>query len=250
MNIKIILTFLIAVTMSGCASLGSYNAATGRQELIFISTPQEVAMGQTVHKQITATEKLSKDSELIARVNRIGKKVASASDRQDYQYHFYVIEKNEINAYTVPGGGIYIYTGLLNELKSDDEIAAVLGHEIGHCAARHTVKKFQAALGYDFLSEIVLSKVDQQMQQLAAMGSGAVMTLVTSAYSRSDEYQADQLGLKYMRRAGYDLNGMVKSFEVLAKEGGGGSTPLILRTHPYIADRIKAVKEEIAKSHN
>lgn len=236
---------LFAFFVCGCSTL--YNTATGRNEFIFISTPQEISMGKTIHQQISATEKISTDDARVARIERIGRKLAQISDRQDYQYHFYLIDKNDLNAYTTPGGNIYFYTGLYDKLRSDDEIAAVLAHEIGHCAARHTVKKFQAGLGYDLLSTLALEviNVDRPTKQLAAMTSGAVMSLVFSAYSRRDENEADKLGLKYMQLAGYNLQGMIKTLEVLNDADKGGKTPLILRSHPYTKDRIESVKKEI-----
>ncbi len=247
-KIKHLIIFIAALTLGGCASVGTYNNATGRQELIFISTPQEVTMGQTIHKQLLSTEKLSADPSLTDRINRIGKKVALVSDRQDFSYQFYVIEKDELNAFTVPGGNIYIYTGLIKKIPTDDEIAAVLAHEIGHCAARHTIKKYQAVLGYNLLSDL-LNKVEmaEWTKQITSLSSQALMTLITSAYGRSDEYEADKLGLKYLDLSGYDLNGMLKTFAVLEKEGDKGSTPLLLRSHPYIQDRITAVKAEIRR---
>ncbi len=246
--------FMVAgvVILSGCASMGTYNAATGRSEFIFVSTPEEITMGQAFHKQLVASEKISQNNEVNERVNRIGQKVALVSDRLDYTYHFYVIEKDELNAFTTPGGNIYIYTGLLNKLSSDDQIAAVLAHEVGHCAARHTVKKYQAALGYGLVTDIIFNrtKMDEQVKQIAALSSGALMALVSSAYSRGDEYEADKLGLKYLDLSQYDLNGMVQSFEVLEKESSRGGMPLILRSHPYIEDRIQAVKTEIQRLHS
>lgn len=238
-----ILAALLLVS-AGCAT---YNAATGRNEFIIIPTDEEVAMGRDIHQQILAENRLSKQPDLVARVNRIGQKLVQVSDRQDYEYHFYVIDKDELNAFTVPGGNVYIYSGLAKKLKSDDEIAGVLGHEIGHCAARHTVKKFQAAVGYNLIGGLLLSQVDEQARRMAALSSNAVMQLVFSAYSRHDEYEADRLSIKYTSLAGYDPNGMIKALEVLKVESKGPEPPLILRTHPYIDDRIEVLKEEVQK---
>ena len=141
-----------------------------------------------------------------------------------------------------------MYTGLLDRLKGDDQVAAVLAHEIGHCAARHTVKKFQAALGYDLIGGIILSQIalEDQVKRAAAAGSNALMSLVFSAYSRKDEHEADRLGVKYMYLAGYDLEGMLETLQILKQEEKKGlATPLILRSHPFLDDRIDAVKNEI-----
>ena len=240
---------LLALTLSGCAGLMTYNPATGRNEFIAISTSSEVAMGKEIHSQLSRQYKLSTDQTRLERVNRIGQRLARISDRQDFAYHFYLIEKDEMNAFTTPGGNIYFYSGLLNKLSSDDEIAAVLAHEIGHCAAKHTVKKYQAAMGYDLIGNILFSAigVDDQVRQVATMGTNQLMNLVFSAYGRQDEFQADQLGLKYMNLAGYKLEAMIETFEVLKKESKGPRVPLILRSHPYLDDRISMVRQEIAR---
>ena len=213
-----------------------------------IPTGEEVAMGKDIHQQILSQYKLCQRPDVVARVQNLGRTLAAVSDRQDLPYHFYVLESKELNAFTVPGGSIYVFTGLLDKLKSDAEVAAVIAHEIGHCAARHTIKKFQAALGYQLIGGVVLSQLGVQDQSFASMSTNAVMQLVFSAYGRKDEYQADLLGIKYLNRAGYDMNGMVKTLEVLQREAEkSGGPPLILRSHPYAKDRVVMAKAEIAR---
>ena len=223
-----------------------YNPATGREEFILISTPSEVEMGKSVHESIIQKYKLSRNSAQIDRIRRIGERVAKVSDRKDYEYHFYLIEEAEMNAFTTPGGNIYVYTGLLEKLKNDDQVASVLAHEIGHCAARHTVKKFQAALGYDLVSRIVLSRIsDGTAQQITQLSSNAVMSIVFSSYGRKDEYEADRLGVKYMHLACFDPDASIETFKILEADSKGPDAPLILRSHPYIHDRIRMMEEEI-----
>ena len=230
--------------LAGCTTL---NPATGRQEMVIFSTPAEVAMGQDVQAQMAASLKFSKDEAAVARLERIGRRVAQVSDRQDYVYSFYLVEKEELNAFTTPGGHIYFYTGLLKGLPSDDEVAAVLAHEIGHCAARHVVKKYQMALGYNFLTQVVFGNVEQTLAiRLARIGADAITSIGMSAYSRQDEYQADRLGVKYMYLAGYRPEAMVTTFEILAKDSKGDDNDwLLLRSHPRLSDRIDVVKKEI-----
>ncbi len=205
-------------------------------------------MGESSHKKLLTEFKLSQNKEKVERLRRIGARVSQVSDRQDYQYHFFLIEKNEINAFTTPGGNIYFFTGLFDRL-SDDQAASVLAHEIGHCAARHTIKKFQAAAGYSLIGNIVFSalKMEDQVKQITAMGTGVLMNLVFSSYSRQDEFEADRLGVKYMYLAGYRLEAMVETFEVLKRESKGKEGPSFFRTHPYIDARIEAVNKEIGK---
>jgi predicted Zn-dependent protease len=226
----------------GCSTI--YNPATERNEFIVIPTSSEVVMGQDIHQQILSKYKLSKDPALGQKVQRIGQRVAMMSDRKDYSYHFFVIEKDELNAFTVPGGKIYIFTGLMDQL-TDPQVAAVLAHEIGHCAARHTIKKFQAALGYNIIGGIVLSQLGEKAQSIAALGADTVMNLVFSSYGRQDEYQADQLGVKYLYLSGYDPNAMLETLEVLRKGSKGPNPPEILASHPYLENRIERARQEI-----
>ncbi len=240
---------IFLLTAAGCASLGTYNAATGRREFIFIPTDQEVAMGQDIHQQLTREFKFINSGPQLDRVRRVGRKLAQVSDRQDFEYNFYLIDKDEMNAFTIPGGRIYIFSGLLNKMRNDDELASVLGHEIGHSAARHTVKKYQAAVTYQFIGEVVLSRIsaEEQVRRIASLSSDTLMSLIFSAYGRRDEYEADRLGLKYMSLAGYNLNGMIQMFEILNEKSEQGSVPLILRSHPYLHDRKTAAKKEIER---
>ncbi|HLF18287.1 MAG TPA: M48 family metallopeptidase [Candidatus Omnitrophota bacterium] len=239
------LILVLCIFAAGCSS--TYNPATGRNEFIYISTPAEVEMGEDIHRNITGRYRLSTDEAALQRVERIGQDLVHVSDRQDYAYHFYVIEEDEMNAFTAPGGNIYVHSGLLNKLRTDDQLAAVLAHEIGHCAARHSVKKFQAALTYDLIGQLVLSQIDSvSAQRMANLSSNAVMSIVFSSYSRKDEHEADRLAIKYMYLAGYDPQAIIETFEILKEEEKEGvRMPQILRSHPYLDDRIEAVKEGI-----
>ena len=247
--LRIFYPLAVVLFFSGCSVLGTYNTATGQREFIAISTPQEIAMGQGMHDNLLKEYHLSNQKDKLERVRRIGQRLAQISDRQDYAYNFYIVEKKEQNAFTTPGGNIYIFTGLLGQLTTDDQIAAVLAHEIGHCAARHTVKKIQAAMGYSLVESIVFSSLglQDQAKQIASLSSDVVSNLVFSAYSRQDELQADRLGVKYMYLAGYNLNGMIETLEILKKESKGNHVPEILMTHPHLDARIIAAKEEIQK---
>jgi len=235
---------LIVVCFSLCACTTIYNPATGKNESILLSTATEISMGQDLHKNISKEYKFSTDPGKVGRLKEIGRRLSIISDRQDYLYSFYLIEEDELNAFTTPGGFVYVYTGLFDKLKTDDAIAGVVAHELGHCAARHIAKKFQAALGYNIVGTIILSQVNAEARAIASQSADVAMNLVLSAFSRKDEYQADSLGIKYLYLAGYNLNGMIEAFELLQKESKGDSVPLWLRTHPFIEDRIKRVKDE------
>lgn len=246
---KISVILIISTFLAGCASIGQFNPATGRREFIVIPTSSEVSMGRSVHSEIIKKYPLSENEVKTGRLREIGNKLAAVSDRQDYEYNFYLLDDEKINAFTSPGGRIYMHEGLYDKLKSDDEIAAVLAHEIGHCSAKHVVKKIQASMGYNIISMLILTtlKIEDDERRQAAMASNALMSVIMLGYSRKDEYQSDELGIKYMRLAGYDPDGVLKVFQVLKDNSKGSQAPLILRSHPYLDDRIEKAKIEIGK---
>ena len=244
-QIRTLMAFSLLCFACGCAGLGEYNPATGRNEVVFLSTQEEVALGKQSHTEFMQEMKLSKDPLLLEQINRIGPKIAAVSDRQDYTYQFYIVEGDDLNAFTTPGGNIYVYTGLVHAMQTDDRIAGVVAHEIGHCAAKHVAKKFQKALGYNIIYAIALSASGDN-RQLVELGAGTLMSLAMSAYSRKDEYEADILGVKYTTLAGFDPKGLIESFEILKAKEKGPKVPTLLSTHPHTDDRINALKEEVA----
>lgn len=232
------LTFL-CVILCGCATI--YNPATEKQEFIFITTPMEVALGSNVAMNISKEYKFIKTPAITDRVSQIGEKIYKVSDRQDLKYHFAVVEDKEINAFTMPGGYIYINSGLM-DIVNDDELACVIGHEVGHVAARHITKKLQAQLGYDILMNIALQKASASELQRAA---SITFDLVSLGYSREDELLADRLGAKYAYKAGYDPHAMItflKKLKDIDKEEMGF---VFLRSHPYTSKRIEMMEKEI-----
>ncbi|MDD5504081.1 MAG: M48 family metalloprotease [Candidatus Omnitrophica bacterium] len=244
--------FIGTVVLSGllaCGCATTFNPATGCNEAIFINTASETVIGKSAAAQIEQKYKISKDTSSISRLENIGKKVAAASDRRDLEYKFYLIEDKTLNAFTIPGGHVYIYRGLYDRLD-DDQLAAVMGHEIGHVAARHIVKKMQASLGYQLLSTVALmaytnNQDDKKSKQAgyAAYAGATAFNLVQLGYSRKDEYQADELAIKYTTGAGFDPDGMKRALEVLkSDEEKGISVAYILRSHPYIDERINRLK--------
>ncbi len=244
---RIILTFAVLFIISilnGCATV--YNPATGKQEMIFIDTPSEVSIGRQMAPQVEARYPVYEDEELNGYVNRIGQRVASVSDRQDLAYHFKVVDDDSFNAFTIPGAFIYVNRGLLKLIHSDDELAAVLGHEIGHVAARHTVKQIQAQMGYSLIMDIALGASHSQD---LAQALNITFNLVSSGYSREDELQADRLSVRYTSRAGFDPKATLKVLGLIQElEKSDPTTMLVfVRSHPPATQRIEAVKEELGK---
>jgi len=224
----------LAVLIVGCATTGP----GGKQSLILIPTSQEIAIGQGMAQQIKQEEKLLDDPEWQAYVTEIGNRIVAVSDRRDIEYHFAVIESDVPNAFAVPGGWIYFYTGLLKEMDSESEFAAVCAHEISHVVARHSVQRLQAAMGASLAYQLIFG--DNGSDALnAAVNVG--MGLLFADYSRDDEREADRFGMIYMRKAGYNPRGALDMFEVLAKLGGGGGQNVfeaLASSHPDTQERI------------
>jgi len=236
--------FLFCLILAGCST--EYNVATKQEEIYFYSTDKEVAMGQAIAKEIAKSEKFAPDPLLQKRVEDIGKKIVAVCDRRDIDYHFYVLDDDEINALSLPGGYVYVSRGLIEKVANDDELAGVLGHEIGHIVARHSIKKLQAMMGYSLLRVLVA-----QVPQGAQAGDAADLAFasIMTGYAREDELLADQLGTRYLLAAGYNPRCMVTFLEKLQDDHR--RRPLqaktYFKTHPYVPDRIRVVKQELGE---
>ena len=239
-----ILLLLFILNITGC--IREYNIATGREDLILYDTQKEVNLGRSISASVERERKLVKDQNLTERLDSIGKKLAEVCDRHDVVYHFNVIDDKEVNAFALPGGFIYVNKGLIDEVKNDDELAAVLAHEIGHIVAKHSIKKLQAMLGYSFLSILAAQTAGPDFKQ----GVDLAFMQILSGYSKEDELLADRLAVKYVKLAGYNPSAMIDFLEKL-KEINQKQAPRPLsyfRTHPYISYRILTVKQEIGEN--
>lgn len=241
MKLARITTLALSFLLLSCVATGP----GGKKSFVIIPVAQEVAIGQGMAHQVDSTEKKLADPEWQAYLNEVGTKVVHVCDRQDIDYHFTVIESDQINAFAAPGGYVYFYTGLLREMENEAEMAAVMAHEISHVVARHGAKRLQAALGATMAYELIFGKSDSKALQ-AAIGVG--MGLAFAGYSREAEREADNFGIQYMVKAGYNPQGAVTMFDKLAKLGGGGSGNIfesLSSSHPETAERIANANKEI-----
>ena len=250
------LTFLLSYFLSGCAT--EYNVATRSEEWIYYDTNKEVSIGKSVAKQIEKTYQISTNAVIQERVKRIGEKIAAVCDRKELMYYFNVLEARqekdkkdideEVNAMSLPGGYVYCFKGLFSAANpTDDELACVLAHEVGHIVAKHSLKKLQGSMGYMLLRIAAMQVPDAG----GALGYGvdAVFYELMMGYSREDELLADRLGARYAKLAGFDPHGMITFLEKL--QAINRKKPIrpfsYGRTHPYSPDRIRVVKEEIGE---
>jgi predicted Zn-dependent protease len=232
-----------AATLAGCAT----NPATGQKQFSLISEGQEIQMGLQADTQIVQSMGLDADSGRQRYVRELGMRLARVSERPNLPWTFRVIDDPVVNAFAIPGGHVYITRGIMAHLGNEAELAAVMGHEIGHVTARHSVTQMSrqqlAQLG--LVVGTVLKPELQRYAGLAAQGLG----LLFLKYSRDDESQADALGLRYMRRAGYDARQMPDVFSLLdrvSKAGGGDRIPDWLSTHPNPVNRRQTIERDIA----
>ena len=233
---------LATVFLSGCST--EYNLATKQEEKYYYSTDKEVQMGQSINRQVQKEYKFSGDPLEQKRVEDIGKKIAAVSDRKDIDYHFQVLDDEEVNAVSLPGGYVYVYSGLLEKIADDNQLACILAHEVGHIVARHSIKKLQAMQCYSILRLLVAVAPSTGGVGNAA---DAAFTQFLLGYGREDELLADQLGARYAKLAGYDPHGMINF--LIKLQDINRRMPLreqsYYKTHPYVPDRIRVVKQEL-----
>lgn len=244
---RIFLILLCSFLLSGCRTV--YNPATEKNELILISDSYETSIGKNVSDEIQKKEKVSHNWQEEARVQSAGKKIAQICDRNNLEYHFYVLDDKELNAFSLPGGFIYINSGLLEKVN-DDELSFVLGHEIGHVAAKHAVKKIQSTMAFQLLLTAALTAAGGSNSVGAiAQASDQVYSLISLGYSREDEYFADKLGVKYSSKSGFNPRAAITALEKIkaGENQAGGGGPAYLRTHPYPDDRIKALEKIVSQ---
>ncbi|MFC1640247.1 M48 family metalloprotease [Gemmatimonadota bacterium] len=236
---------IVCFSVSGCAR----NPVTGGYELMLISESQEIAMGQDYDPQIVGMFGLHDDPGLQEAVSGIGQQMAARSERPNLPWTFRVVDDPLINAFAVPGGFVYVTRGILAHFDSEAQLAAVLGHEIGHITARHSASQMsrqqimQVGMGVGVM-------LAPQLADFAGLASAGLSVLFLK-FSRDNERQADDLGFRYMTDAGYDPRGMVDVFVMLNRVSGGhegSGVPNWLSTHPDPGDRRERIGAAISAS--
>ncbi len=243
---------IAAFALTSCAT--SYNQATGRSEMRLIDVKQEERLGEGINQEILAKYPKSGKPVSGERVFLVGSRIISSIDRRGIAYKFGVVRDENMNAFTIPGGYVYVTTGLLDNISGDAELAAVMAHEIGHSEARHAVKRLEAALSYTTVMQLayMLDTREEDKKgywKYLKSGTDVIFSLMTLGYSRKDEYEADWLSIRYMKDAGYDprailaVMGKLKTYE----ESGNVKWLYFLRSHPYLDERMEAVIRELSR---
>lgn len=232
---------LVLTALAGCA----VNPVTGKRELALISKSSEIEMGRENYVPLKQSQggSYTVDPAVVAYVQRVGQKLAAVSDRK-LPYEFSVVNNGVPNAWALPGGKIAVNRGLLVELQSEAELAAVLSHEIVHAAARHSAQKIETALGLDLGLTVLGAAVSDRDERKLIIGAGSLgAVLLFQKYSRDAESEADYYGMQYMVRAGYDPQAAVelqKTFVRLSKGKNPNWLEGLFASHPPSQERVDA----------
>ena len=232
------------VALSGCTT----NPDTGRQQLMLISDDQLTQMSAGAWSEIQKNERFVKSPATRRRLDRIGTKIVSAAGNPKKNWEFHAIDSDQVNAFVLPGGQVAFYQGILDIMDNDDQVATVMGHEVGHVVGRHAAERASqqilAGVGLT-VANIALATSDLQHKGTIAAVLGAGVTFgVILPYSRAHEYEADRLGVRYMANARYRPTEALTFWNRMAQKGG--NTAEFMSTHPSDANRIAAMQREIA----
>lgn len=230
----------VATVLLGTGACAT-NPVTGERELSFISEEQEIQMGRQSHEQVMASMGVVDDPELQAYVDDLGQRLARVSERPNLPWTFTVVDDATVNAFAIPGGFIYITRGMLTHLDSEAQLVGILGHEIGHVTARHSVNQMSRAQ----LANLGLGLGMIFVPELRGLGdlAGAGMQLMFLKFGRDDENQSDELGVQYMTQLGYEPAALSKVFGMLDEKTADarGSLPTWASTHPAPDDRQERI---------
>lgn len=236
------LSLLMMFFLIGCVT--EYNLATGKEETLMYTTEKEVKIGEKVAAQIEKQYDVITDVDVNERVERILDKIVAVSDRRDLVYFIKVLDDDELlNAASIPGGYVYLFSGLMEKIENDDQLAGVIAHEVGHITAKHGLKRLQASYGALLIQVLAVEAGGGRV----ASGVNLALTSLFTEHSQKAEFESDRLGVKYMQKAGYDPKEMIKFLEIIKKENA--KEPIrrfsYWKTHPHVTKRIAVVNQEI-----
>jgi predicted Zn-dependent protease len=219
----------IALALSGCKGT-------------IWSKQDEVRIGKEVSLEVEKAYKLDPNPAHQQRVQLIGQRLVAVAKVEPYDYTFKVLDSDEINAFALPGGPVYVMRGLLEMVENDDELACVMGHELAHINRRHAAKQVTRGT---WASILIAFGTRGKVRDIAEI-SAALLQL---KYSRNQEYEADRLGIEYAYQAGYDPHGLIRFFQKLQAKQKEGDKGILanLRTHPLTENRIQRAMQHIEK---
>lgn len=245
----LMMMLVLLLTLPGC----SVNPATGQKQLNFISTSQEIAMGLEAAPQFTEAYGGAVPSQTVrSYVTEMGGQLANVSERPDLPWEFTIVDSSVINAFALPGGKVFLSRGLADKLTNEAQLAGVIGHEIGHVTAQHIGQQMSRAMiiqGIGVGLAVAGEQTDNDTLKVLGVGATAGGTVYMLKFGRDQESQADELGVRYMARLGYNPLGQVQVMDVLKQASSGRSQPEILSTHPMPQTRINRLNQLISSQY-
>lgn len=257
--IRLGLIALAIMSVTGSASALNLGAISGAVKdtvdvvkSMSIDTKKEMEIGASVHPQLLSEMGGAYGNKAVQDyVNRIGQKLATKSTRSGINYHFTVVNDSMVNAFALPGGYVYVTRGILGVMKDEAELAAVLGHEIGHVEAKHGVERIQklvlAEKGTKYAAQAGGAAGGAIGQELAGEIAKQFSKIAITGYGRKQELEADRIGIRIANSASYDPEGAVRLFQTLLKLEGGKSSGGLYASHPDTKKRIEQAQGEVAK---
>ncbi|HEX2951861.1 MAG TPA: M48 family metallopeptidase [Armatimonadota bacterium] len=223
----------LLVGLSGCRE-GDGNSLFG------IGQKSEIQIGRQASADLERQYGVVNNPSQLARIRRIGSSIAAVSQRRNLPWSFKILNMSDVNAMALPGGFVYVTRGLLATNLTDSELAGVMAHEIAHVNQRHTVKAIQRAMTYELLAGLLFGGSSAAIQTAAGL---AIQYALELPHSRSDEYEADAIGIRLAYNAGYPADGLVQFLRVLQSMTGRQRTPEWLQTHPLTSARIARAQQ-------
>lgn len=238
---------IIAAAAAAALGLGAcaYNETLGRSQFLIADESSLSQQADAAWQEALRTQKVVTTPALTERVRRVGGRVVQAANLGDRAWDYAVFENASPNAFVLPNAKIGVTTGLLNLVRNDDQLAAVLGHEVGHVVARHAVERYSSTALASLGLQAAQGVAGRQAEAVGALGSLGAQYGVLLPFSRRDELEADRLGVDYMAAAGYRPSEAVALWRIMAEQRQG-STPEFASTHPSDQSRIAALEQYIA----
>ena len=240
-SLSVTLAAVAALTVSACA----YNETLGRNQFLLVDDSALTQQSEAAWAEALRTQPTSSDAAANARVRRVGGRIVEASGLTNRSWDYAVFVSQTPNAFVLPSGKIGVTTGLLALVRNDDQLAAVIGHEVGHVVAKHAAERYSSSAATSLVLSGVQSAAGDYGRAAGAIGGLGAQRGVLLPFSRNHELEADRLGVDYLQRAGYRPSEAVALWRIMAQQRQG-STPEFASTHPSDANRIAALEQYIA----
>ncbi len=245
---KICLVLALVLGLSACATV----PYTGRTQFVLMNPQQELSLGQQAAQQVRQESRVSTDPRYTNQVQRVGQRIAMAANQHDYPWSFTTIEDESLNAFALPGGKVFVNTGMVDFASSDAQLATVIAHEVAHVIARHGAERMSrvlvAQVGGAALAGAFNIQTPAGRQAFETAYGLATNVGVILPHSRSQELEADRIGLILMAKAGYNPSEAIDFWSRMMRAKDGPAPPPFLSTHPADEERLRAIRSLIPEA--